>query len=192
MARNPNQMSPLPKDMADFILRRWDKRKAYTYARLEDYFDGFFTSYVLYNFFYNLVWSRFQRGQTKDKDRERATKVLPEFLCWGTIHENARVKRAASELESALRNGGFSICNPLWDKKQLDRLSMDDPKTWGKALINIVYKIRCNTFHGEKAFQDPQRAVLKPCIEILEALNDLAITKLLPNSALHRTATGHR
>jgi len=45
-------------------------------------------------------------------------------------------------------------------------------------LLEIVYQIRCNTFHGQKRFEESQRQILDPCIRILERLNDMMITKL--------------
>jgi len=74
---------PLPPDTREFVQRWRNKREAYRLEELEDCFDRFFTSYVLYNFLYE--WIALREGFRFDGDHEAAVKAVRKFLGAGSL-----------------------------------------------------------------------------------------------------------
>jgi hypothetical protein len=42
-----------------------------------------------------------------------------------------------------------------------------------EGILETIYQVRCNLFHGEKSFAPHQKMILLPCIVILEEINDV-------------------
>jgi hypothetical protein len=167
---------PLPQDTAEFV-RRWrDKRTSYGDDRLEDVFDRFFTSYVLYNFLYE--WVALRERYTFNGDQKLAVKVVRRFLGSNELFSDAILQRAVGTITSLIRRRTFYIRDTVWDSQRIMKLQTNDPEQWSKGFLEVIYAIRCNTFHGQKRFEEEQRLILKPCIEALERLNDLLINRL--------------
>ncbi len=68
----------------------------------------------------------------------------------------------------------------MWDKERARRLEFTNSEEWAKSVLDILYQIRCNLFHGSKPFSEDQRVILIPCIHILETINDLLIKEIAP------------
>jgi hypothetical protein len=47
-----------------------------------------------------------------------------------------------------------------------------------KAITDILYSIRCNTFHGQKGYNDNQIELLQPVCILLEKIIELLFLKL--------------
>lgn len=167
---------PLPSDTREFI-RRWrDKRDSYGLQRLEDCFDRFFTSYVLYNFLYELVAQ--QEGYALHKDQESAVKAARRFLDAKILFEDEILRKESKRLLDLIEKRTFYIRGFPWDVERIAKLKSNDPEQWSKGLLEVVYGIRNNTFHGQKQFVPRQRLILVPCIRVLEHLNDKLIERL--------------
>jgi len=167
---------PLPSDTREFISRWRKKRDGYDMEKLEDYFDRFFTSYVLYNFLYELV--TVQEGYKFDGDQEAAVKAVRKFLGARTLFNDEVLHRESMQLVDLIGKRTFYVRDSVWDEKRVAKLKTQDAEQWSKGLLEVVYKIRCNTFHGQKRFEEGQRQILNPCIGALERLNDRLIEKL--------------
>ena len=145
-------------------------------TKLEDCFDRFFTSYVLYNFLYELVGIR--EGYEFHGDEEAAIKVVRKFLGAQILFGDEDLQREAKALVELINQRIFYVRDTAWDAERVAKLRTSDPEQWSKGLLEIVYKIRCNTFHGQKRFEPQQCLILQPCIRVLERLNDKLIEKL--------------
>jgi nickel-dependent lactate racemase len=170
------QTMPLPPDTHEFIQRWRKKRERYDLKKLEDCFDRFFTSYVLYNFLYELVALR--EGFEFDGDQEAAVKAARKFLGAEMLFADEVLQRESKVLVGLIEERTFYVRDTVWDAGRVAKLKTRDAEQWSKGLLEIVYRIRCNTFHGQKRFEEHQRQILDPCIRVLERLNDKLIAKL--------------
>jgi hypothetical protein len=166
----------IPKDTSVFIQRWKNKGKCYALNCLEHYFDRFFTAFVLYNFLYEEICSNCKLEL--DKDCEKATKAAKKFLGASAIFADATICQNAKKIQTLIRSKTFYIRNDVWDGERIKKLDSADPEQWVIGLLEIVYRIRCNTFHGQKSFDDGQREILGPCIAVVERLNDMLIEKM--------------
>lgn len=177
----------IPDDMVEFLLRWEAKGRRYNFKNLVDCFDGFFTAFVLYNLLYDLLCAQNEAEYRYRGDEERATNVARKFLGAAAIAEDAGIRTNACAIKRLVESGIFYIRESAWDAARIEKLRSNDPEQWSKGLLEIVYKIRCNTFHGRKSFQESQRDILIPCIKILRRLNDMMIEKLAPNQRFQPT-----
>jgi hypothetical protein len=59
-----------------------------------------------------------------------------------------------------------------------DRVTIDDPRKWGEVL-EVIYVIRCNLFHGRKSLQNiPDVQLVDLAYEILSKVFESVITPL--------------
>ncbi len=176
----------VPQDIIEFSLRWRRKGQQYKYDKLEDYFDGFFTAFVLYNFLYELICDYDPSHFPQTGDRQRATEVAIRFLGSEAIASNQRIRTHTLEIKDAVESRNFYVRDTVWDNNRVKSLESRDAGQWAKNMLEIIYQIRCNTFHGSKSFAWEQRTILLPCIRILEAVNDMLIEKVDPSLALRR------
>jgi hypothetical protein len=80
-----------------------------------------------------------------------------------------------------LREGRFSLKldpvtgdrRPAKDRQLLTALESRSRNQKAKAVLETLYSIRCNMFHGQKDFQLHQLALLRPAILLLESTTDV-------------------
>lgn len=166
----------VPKDTLEFIQRWKRKGQRYSLDCLEHYFDRFFTAFVLYNFFYETIGSKLQPNWKKDQ--EKASKVAKRFLGAGRIFADPVIRQNGDKIRSLIEAETFYIRDKTWDAHRIKMLTPTDPEQWVNGLLEIIYGIRCNMFHGQKEFDESQKAILDPCIAVIERLNELFIEKL--------------
>ena len=177
----------VPEDIFDFM-RRWrNKSTGYDYTRVEDCFDGFFTAFVLYNFLYDLICEYDPAHYPQAGDRKRATEVVLSFLGSNAIATNSHLRRSADSIRQLVENGTFYLCGNAWDAEKVSGLASNDSQIWANALLQILYQIRCNTFHGRKSFQAQQKRILVPSIKALETLNDMLMDRIAGTGACFAT-----
>lgn len=172
-------------DTLNFIQRWLDKASRYENEKLEDYFDRFFSVFVLYNFLYCLINE--QNGYNKKKDSEAAVYVAKKYLGASKIYEDESLKADALRIKELINEGSFYIRDSVWDKSKIKKIESNDPEQWSKGILEIVYKIRCNTFHGSKSFSEDQKVILQPCINIIGRICILIIEELDANKAVDTT-----
>lgn len=182
------------------------KAAEYGIEELRDCFDKFFTLFVVYNRLYaevtfTLVRMRRIHRLRRDinnpgtmrrifPDRTAATQYLQQYLGSGNIINHIESGNAAA-------NALNTICTLLDNRRfyiKLDALTGDrqrpqDERLLGNlrstnsgfkasAILDLVYSIRCNMFHGHKSFREVQLELLQPVIAILERLIELIFQKL--------------
>jgi nickel-dependent lactate racemase len=94
------------------------------------------------------------------------------------IFNDRAIKEDAGKITNLISNGTFYIRETAWDSERIEKLDSQDEETWSKGLLEIIYQIRCNTFHGAKSFTDNQKRILIPCIKIVERINGMVIDKI--------------
>ncbi len=176
---------------------RWiDKAEAYRSNDLEDLFDRFFTLFVAYNRFYSAA-AELHRATLDARqatllqgDRREATTVMARLIgqsrFFNAMKENPTIS-AACETISSLLHGRHFFLHSVRGTKEPD-LARDAKLADGLhkhsllAVLECLYQIRCNIFHGEKEFAPRQAELLVPAITLLEAIVPLS------REALHETA----
>jgi hypothetical protein len=174
-------LGDVPEDILDFMLRWRRKSTLYDYNQVEDCFDGFFTAFVLYNFLYDPICEYDPVDYPQRGDRQRATEVVLSFLGSEAIATNAELRRGADSIRQLVENGTFYLRGEQWDAQRVSGLTSPDSYTWAAALLQILYQIRCNTFHGRKQFRPVQKRILVPSIKALETINDMLMHKIAGN-----------
>lgn len=171
-----------PSDIIAFMTRWLRKSLGYNLNKLHGCFDAFFSDFVLYNFLYDYICQEDERRFPEEGDKKRAVEVARRFLGSSVIAGDAEIQRSAQELVTLVTKKSFYLRDDMWDAERVARLGTTDPELWSKALMEVLYQIRCNTFHGRKPFHEAQKRVLVPCITILRRVNDLLIEKLAPGT----------
>ncbi len=165
-----------PKDILAFAERWQKKAKQYGNESLPDVFDHFFSTFVLYNFLYNRV--SMTNNYPHNGDKAKATKSIRKYLGSEMIFKEKVIQRNAKTIQGHILDGTFYIQDSIWDSQKIEKLESPDKETWTKGLMEIIYQIRCNTFHGAKDFNESQKLILIPCIKIIEKINGMVIERL--------------
>ena len=151
------------------------------------YFDRFFTLYVVYNRLYAEATFILARGghpdlsrRTSFPDKDAATRYISQFLGSGALLEaldaDPLAKQSMLAVETLIERNDFSIKlhmvtgNRQWAKDQalLTALRSTERNVRATAILETIYAIRCNMFHGHKEFHPIQTEILIPVIVIME------------------------
>lgn len=193
-------------EMIEFCQRWQKKADNYSNTSLKDSFDKFTTLYIIYNMIYRTLEEKLRDGgklnniqslKYKNKKNDElqedsaAIELVVNYLAnksesiisiltdeikdyIGIITNNRFHFSIKSKLNDEGRNDeDGSILRNLESKSTTNRL---------RGLLTILYRIRCNLFHGSKGFFDEQENVLKPAINCLLVINNLLLESLNPDS----------
>ena len=168
---------------------RWrEKADGYGTVKTEDWFDRFFTLWVLFNALYTEVALR--TGNAGVPDDSAAQDILLHYLTATTfaaqLNADNAVVAALAEIQTFLQGHHYFFKldrrtgerQPVEDEELLGRLRANSRNEQGRAILEALYCVRCNMFHGHKAFDPVQVALLRPMIVILGKVIDLTRIKL--------------
>ena len=161
------------------------KAAAYSPRDLHGAFDRFFTSYVVFNRLYAEATYRLARsGKLVLRERFPDARAAQEYVVqfckaeslnrgWDSSPETVA---ALIEITEHLRAGLFALKldpttgarRPEKDRELLEALESRSRNRRAKAVLEALYAIRCNMFHGQKGFDLAQVALLRPATLILE------------------------
>jgi hypothetical protein len=126
--------------------------------------------------------------------------VIPakQFLTAQAIFDQATIQENGKDILKLIQSNEFCV----WykdardgakkreqERKAIAQLSSLNCDEWVSGLLEIIYGIRCNMVHGEKDFRSNQKRILKPCICVIEKLNDLIIEKFQNDDANSATCS---
>lgn len=158
------------------IAKRWfEKSKNYTdKENIVNVMDKFFSLYVAYNAFY----SQFSE-KNKNDDRSCATTRMAEYLKRNRITVLNDFEAEIYRMIKPVEDDEFYIYgNDNKDDFKNDAVIIlkikEDINNYG-AILNFIYGIRCNMFHGEKQIIGEQIKLLDPPNIIMEKLLDVLI-----------------
>ncbi|MCZ2903224.1 hypothetical protein [Burkholderia thailandensis] len=164
---------------------RWiSKADSYKTDNLEDLFDRFFTLFVAYNRLYSASAELHRAtldprlGQIAQGDRREATTVMARLIQQSRfsdiVKENPAIAESCETISELLLNRRFflhSVRNTREpDHARDERLAEGLQRHSILAVLECLYQIRCNIFHGEKEFAPRQAQLLAPAIVLLEAI----------------------
>ncbi len=167
-------------DQLKAFVQRWtDKAVANAEGRENDpafVFDKFISLYIAYAGEINALK---KKNNSNYGDTKRCTECAAQCL---TAHDSSilnRLEPSAERFFTILRENyvvgrkRFRISNSIKkDKEQI--LKWDDntdPKIRLEALLLLLYRLRCNTFHGSKEFLPIQVPILQAASQCMEIIN---------------------
>lgn len=179
----------ISQELREFCERWFQKARGYQGQSIQECFDRFFTLFIVYNRLYTeltLSWARTKRIKLRGclPDKKSATECVHEYLgtnhIWSNLQNDDECQQAVSKIRNLLENQVFVIKldrlrgepRPEEDLKLLNNLRSDNKQREVSALLDIIYSVRCNMFHGHKGFDGVQTEILVP-VNIL--LNKLAV-----------------
>jgi len=200
----------LTPEFNEFVANWLNKADQIALKELPTYFDKFFTLYVVYNRLYaEATFVLARSGQinierrTSFPDREGATNYLAKFIgsknIIRAIENNGEATEALNQVEGLIERNVFSIKLHMVtggrqrdkDEDLLRRLRSTAQNTKAEAILDLLYSIRCNTFHGHKGFKEVQTAILAPAITLLRVLIALLKAKLANNGIAPKNTDQH-
>jgi len=179
----------LSVELATFCDNWRTKAEAYSSEDIGGAFDRFFTLYVAFNRLYAEATFRLaRRGHVKLRDRFPDSKAAQEYViqfCGAEALTHAwdgdpNAANALHQIADHLRQGRFALkldmvsgaMRPEADRKLLASLESASRNRRAHAVLETLYSIRCNMFHGHKEFEPIQIDLLKPAILLLENTTD--------------------
>ena len=185
-------LSPQLRNFCDSWRR---KAAAYGLDDVGDAFDRFFTSYVVFNRLYVEATHRLAR-----RDAVRLGDAFPDSraardyviqYCRAAVltrswESNAATAEAIHQIAEHLRERRFALkLDPVTGQRRPDKdralaaaLESRGKGQRAKGVLEVLYAIRCNMFHGQKAFDVAQLALLRPAIPLLEGTIETLLGEL--------------
>ncbi len=75
----------------------------------------------------------------------------------------------------------FTYCDNIEKDRELkQQLLISDCNQKAHGVLWLIYEVRCNLFHGEKEYYEKQKRLLRPSCDILDILNEILLSSLLP------------
>lgn len=180
----------LSSELEQFVDGWLERANNYSDDCVEDCYNKFFTLFVIFNRLYaEATFELNRRGKIILKpngllnDRKGATEYTLELI---TIDDFERlyaerlainVNVIADLIESELFF--IKLSNPDGNRQpEKDRILLADLRSSDEkralAVLDLIYTVRCNLFHGHKAFQPVQAELLRPVTALLvEVINSL-------------------
>ena len=160
------------------IAKRWlEKSKKYNNDNVEEVMNKFFSLYVSYN----AMYSKFSQGNTND-DRSCATTKMASYLKSENITILNDYESTVKEMIKPIEDGRFYIygndSSQDFKKDSVIIQKIQEDINNYRAILNFIYGIRCNMFHGTKQIIGEQIQLLNPANIILEKLLDALIEKV--------------
>lgn len=188
--------------LQDFYLRWKEKADNYGEDDLADIFDKFTSLYIIYNRLYNTLEGilrdkdelknipgiRFKNVENKElNDNVAATKLVSFYLEPEAVFIIDNLTNEINLFKRIIENNifHFNVNSKLLDNNinKNDQYIFRDlksnlPTKQLFGILTVLYKLRCNLFHGTKGFFNEQREVLLPAISCLKIINQKLIEKI--------------
>jgi len=161
--------------------RRWlDKAAQYDDRTLEGAFDKFFSVFVAFNRLYSHVC--IHSGQVIKGDRKQATEAFASIVGSDRLLATLGDSGGSVDLETLgdlIGPGGsfYLISDGTTDQPDVarnrelrQRLQSSSAVTKVKAVLEYLYLVRCNMFHGSKDFDNQQLRIIQPATRCLERI----------------------
>lgn len=187
----------LSPELERFVSEWLAKANQYSERSIDNCYDKFFTLFVVFNRLYAEATFEMARSgritlqpNRSLPDRRGATDYTLELITlthFQTLYAE-RLAPNAEVIANLIENNRFFIKLSAPDgnrQPEKDRALLAELRSSGKtralAVLDVIYTVRCNLFHGHKAFQPVQVELLLPVIALLTAVIE----------SLHRALNQH-
>lgn len=174
----------LTAEQQDFYNRWTAKAAAIIPGNIAEYIDKYVTLFITYNSLYNVIPKKLRAaGQTGilTGDKDGATSNVIRLLDAATIltslsasGNDKDIAELSDTLQAHIFNIKFTATGnhiPAEDANIEADLLSANPDTKARALLKVIYYVRCNIIHGRKDLQPHQEILVSPLVNILSALN---------------------
>lgn len=191
----------LSPEFEDFYRSWLQKAEEYEETDLRQCFDKFFTLFVVYNRLYaEATFTLARKGEINlatrysFPDSMAAKSYVQKYLgganLLSKLEDNEESKQAIATIRNLIEDGIFNIkLNMVTGNSQreadlelLKSLKSTNRGQRARAILDIIYSIRCNMFHGHKGFTPVQVKILRPVITVLENIIRALCDKLSTES----------
>ena len=188
---------PVNSEFSNFLQGWMNKAMAIPLTDLNSHFDSFFTLFVIYNRLYaeaTFILGRQEQIDLQKRkhfpDGQAATSYLAKFLgainIINAIEGNDLARNALGQVKQLIHSNRFSIkLNLITGDRQrnadlelLSGLESDNCNKKANAILETLYAVRCNMFHGNKGFNSIQMEILSHILVILATLIDIIRQKI--------------
>lgn len=171
---------------------RWSTKARCYQDGLQQCFDKFFTLYVLFNRLYTEATFRLgTRGHIKMSDRQTfpdakaAQEYVVKYVGARSLLEklgsSPECQEALEQIRERVCEGSFSFKlgaltgdpQPDLDRDLCKRLTGASSNAKARAVLETLYALRCNMFHGRKGYHPDQLEILRPANVILARVNEV-------------------
>jgi hypothetical protein len=187
----------LSPEFKEFYSSWMKKAQPHGHPDLRQSFDRFFTLYVVFNRLYAEATFRLWRkeqvqlaSRNRFPDSEAAQEYVVQYV--GAAHllqalnNDPNTRIALESIRAYVCDGTFSFklnmmtgeAQPDEDRRLCQHLTSADRNKQAVAILEILYAIRCNMFHGHKGFESIQARLLNPVTIVLEELIKVVYVKL--------------
>ena len=188
----------LSPELERFVSGWLAKADQYSDKSIEDCYDKFFTLFVVFNRLYaEATFELARRGDIKLPsnralpDRKGATEYTLELIGISSFQKlyDERLARDVNKIADLIDKERFFIKLSTPDgnrQSEKDQALLAELRSSGKtralAILDVIYTVRCNLFHGHKAFQPVQVELLRPVIALLAQIIE-SLHKALDHNA---------
>lgn len=183
-------------ELQEFCERWLQKAREYNGQNVRDCFDKFFTLFVAYNRLYaELTYFLARKGRVRLQgnsipDGRAAKQFVHQYLgtnyVWSSLQNDRACIEAIETIDDLVDHQVFAIKldrlrgepRRQEDLRLLNALRSDKQYRKVEAILDIIYSIRCNMFHGHKDFHEVQTQILIPVTILLEKITILLYEKL--------------
>lgn len=147
---------------------------------LDGVFDKFIARYIVIASIANAL-KRADDRMEGGHDKQYCTEKIAELFNGSEEMITCKLNRHAKELGKVISDRPFSVISSRGYNPDLHGKWGDETECkgeWLKSLLETLYYLRCNLFHGHKEFEPYQQELLSPannCLRIIikEAMNAL-------------------
>jgi hypothetical protein len=161
-------------------------------------FDRFFTLFVIYNRLYAEATFELARQPGSGvvvpngsfPDGKAARKYVGQYLnnehLIDTVENEVPCAEAIQAIVAFLEQGRFFIKlhrvngtrQPDQDRELLTKLRSNSKDDRAEAVLDFLYSVRCNLFHGHKSFEGIQIEVMRPANTLLLRVIEILFERL--------------
>ena len=186
----------ISSELQNFYERWLWKAEEYQSDNLQDCFDRFFTLFVAYNRLYaELALSLVKKGRVRLKgnyisDAQAAKSIMQAYVGTNRIlrslESDATCTESLASIITLIERRVFAIKLDRFSRLRsveadsilLEGLKSDRAYQKVYAVLDVIYSIRCNMFHGQKGYNDVQIQILVPVTMLLKKIMNLLYEKM--------------
>lgn len=180
-------MNNRKKETREFCKHWLVKAENYVPSQLQDAFDKFFTLFVAFNRLY--VYTAIVANQPNAREWRKVQRIFPEIIgheiLWRALTSPPNDDLALMR-DLIGPNGYFFLISGADANTPNQEANSDLHRRLGdqsacvavEALLEYLYKVRCNMFHGTKAYHIEQLQLLEPCNRYLARIISTALDSL--------------
>jgi hypothetical protein len=158
---------------------------------LASVYDRYITSFVIYNSLYNQVPEALIGNgipvASRIFDNKLATDIVVQFLGATNLLNLLYDNDCANDIKGIINlidqetfyiKIRYGQRQRNEDLKLLSDLNSINHNKKAIAILQVLYHVRCNIFHGNKDFQEYQRILVEPLFKILQIINNELFSRL--------------